>query len=331
MSKLAKLRSHRMRTINLSTPELTRAGQKGELAAGETKTILNLKSAGQIVRLHVTMGWSDPQIHRKALLKIYWDGEDTPSVLCPVGDFFCDAFCGESIPFATEYFGNHGRHWYCYLPMPFANGCRIEIINQSEVNDTCIAYDVSYEEWDHCPDDLGRFHACWRRANPLVPQQPYSVLEASGIGHFIGCNVSMQSLGAPSLAFFEGLDYIWIDHEPEPSFKVWGTEDFFGGSFYFKQGAYAGPFSGATVLNRDQGRAACYRLFINDAIPFREHICVHLNHGEYFHSGPIYNYEGKADYSSVAYWYQLEPHDGTAYQGYALEERLPSPRRETAG
>ena len=138
--------------MNLSSPE----GVKCE--SNKTLTLLDVSGAGQIVRLQITMNWNDPQIARKALLKIYWDGEDNPSVLCPMGDFFCDAFCGESIQFATEYFGNHGRHWYCYLPLPFSNGCRVEIVNQSGQEDRCVAYDNAYEEWD----DLGRFHACWR-------------------------------------------------------------------------------------------------------------------------------------------------------------------------
>jgi hypothetical protein len=104
-----------MRTVNLSTPERVRDQLPPGLEPGGTLTLLDVDGAGQIVRLHITMEWTDPQIPRKALLKVYWDGEENPSVLCPVGDFFCDAFCGESIQFATQYFANHGKHWYCYL------------------------------------------------------------------------------------------------------------------------------------------------------------------------------------------------------------------------
>jgi len=318
VENLARLRQNKMRTVNLSTPEM-----KANFEPGQTLTLLDVEGAGQITRLHITMRWNDPMLPRKALLKIYWDGEENPSVMCPVGDFFCDAFCGESIPFATQYFGNHGKHWYCYLPMPFSNGCRIEIVNESDITDRCVAFDVTYEEWDECPDDLGRFHACWRRVNPIIPGQPFVMLDTDGVGHFVGCNISVQSLETPSLAFFEGFDYIWVDNEKEPSFKVWGTEDFFGGSFYFCEGPYAGPYSGATVLNRELGRAACYRLFIEDAISFKENIRVILNHGRYFDSGPIGTYEGKADYSGVAYWYQVEPHDSSIYQGHKVEDRLP--------
>ena len=267
--------------------------------------------------------WDDPLFPRKALLKIFWDGEESPSILCPAGDFFCDPFCGRAINFATPYFGNHGQHWYCYLPMPFESSCRIEVENQSDQEDGCVAYDVTVEEWSDCPDNLARLHACWRRENPTRPGEAYTVLEANGTGHFVGCNLSVQACGTPSLSFLEGLSCVYTDSQKEPVLKVWGTEDFLGGSFYFRAGTYAGPYSGCTVKDEQTGQFAGYRLFINDAIPFQSNVKVVINHGEFFNSGPLYTYEGQADYSSVAYWYQIEPHEPAAYQGQSVEDRLP--------
>lgn len=89
--QLAALRSYRVNTRNLSSPE------GHDLEAGQRLVLLDYQGAGQIVRVHITMGWTDPLVPRKALLRIYWDNEEHPSVLCPVGDFFCDAFCGASM------------------------------------------------------------------------------------------------------------------------------------------------------------------------------------------------------------------------------------------
>lgn len=208
--------------------------------------------------------------------------------------------------------------------MPFSKGCRIEVENQSDIADSCTAYDVAYQEWETCPDNLARFHSCWHRENPVQPGRGYTVLQSTGRGHFVGCNLSVQTLGTPSLSFLEGIDTIHVDGEDEPALKVWGTEDFFGGSFYFCRGPYAGPYSGATVLDAKLGRFAGYRLFIADAITFTKAIRVVINHGEYFHSGPIGDYEGRADYCSVAYWYQTEPHNTDSYRDYSVSERLPA-------
>ena len=32
---------------------------------------------------------SDPDYYRKVLVRMYWEGSETPSVLAPLGDFFC--------------------------------------------------------------------------------------------------------------------------------------------------------------------------------------------------------------------------------------------------
>ena len=142
---------------------------------------------------------------------------------------------------------------------------------------------MTVEEWEHCPAELARLQACLPRENPTQPGSHYTVLDTSGTGHFIGCNLSVQALGKPSLSFL-------------------------GGSFYFCGGTCAGPHSGCTVKDERNGRFAGYKLLIEDAIPFDSYIKVLITHGEHFNSGPIWSYEGQAAYSSVAYWYQAKPH-----------------------
>jgi hypothetical protein len=110
-----------------------------------------------------------------------------------------------------------------------------------------------------------------------------------------------------------------------------GTEDYVGGSHYFARGPYAGPSAGCTLKDPAVGRFAGYRLHIPDAIPIKEEIAVELNHGDPLNSGPLtWNgreiYSGQATYLSVAYWYQLEPHDIAAYQWHTAAERRASCR-----
>lgn len=309
----ARLRSCRVQTYNLSTPE------KHRLKAGARLTLLDVKGSGQVVRLHISFGLKTSP--RDVLLKMYWDGEQNPSVLCPVADFFCDPFGPvDSLQFATPYFGNASRHWYCYLPMPFSTAARIEVENQGTADDNIVAYDATVEEWEHCPADLGRFHACWRRENPTEPGGRYTVLDVQGRGNFIGCSLAVQGYES-TLSYLEGFPWIYVDDAKEPALKYWGTEDFFGGSHYFCRGPSAGPYSGATLVNKSQGRFAGYRLFIKDAIPFQKGITVQLAHGAFFDGGKMMSYSGRADYASVAYWYQVEPHDASFYQGHTVEER----------
>ncbi|MGI8383462.1 DUF2961 domain-containing protein [Robertmurraya sp. P23] len=57
----------------------------------------------------------------------------------------------------------------CYFPMPFADGAKIQLINESEEKVENLFYYVDYEAYDskdQIPDDMGRFHATWNRENP---------------------------------------------------------------------------------------------------------------------------------------------------------------------
>src|SRR5277367_5367328 len=59
-----------------------------QIATGETLTLLDEAGPGQISHIWVTIASDDPH-HLKALvLRMYWDGEATPSVEAPIGDFF---------------------------------------------------------------------------------------------------------------------------------------------------------------------------------------------------------------------------------------------------
>lgn len=63
-------------------------------------------------------------------------------------------------------------------------------------------------------------------------------------------------------------------------------------------------------------RCAAYRFHIADPIPFQRSIVIDMDHG--------YTNQVQTDYSSVAYWYQTEPH--AAFPAWPpLEDRLPTP------
>jgi hypothetical protein len=57
----------------------------------------------------------------------------------------------------------------CWFQMPYANGARLTVTNDSPY-DSFLYFYVDYQEWPACPPDLGRFHACWQRR--LVRRAP---------------------------------------------------------------------------------------------------------------------------------------------------------------
>ena len=103
----------------------------------------------------------------------------------------------------------------------------------------------------------------------------------------------------------EGDDMIFIDGEKwPPSYHGTGTEEIFGGGACPNL-EYAGPYTGFLSIH-EQGKAtwrgqnSMYRWFVHDPIRFRRSLRWTIEHG---HAN---NFEN--DYSSVAYWYQTEPH-----------------------
>jgi hypothetical protein len=139
-----------------------------------------------------------------------------------------------------------------------------------------------------------------------------------------------QETGSPLAAIFpnafgmgmlEGWESIYVDGETAPSIPGTGNEDYFNSGFYFSKGPYSAPHWGCTVRNYLTSRCAAYRFHVDDPIPFTQSLVVDMDHG--------YTNQVSTDYSSVAYWYQTEPH--TLFPVLPpLVERLPTPTTENA-
>jgi hypothetical protein len=59
-----------------------------KLRPGETLTLLDTDGPGLVSHLWFTIASSEPYHLKRIVLRIYWDGEETPSVEAPIGDFF---------------------------------------------------------------------------------------------------------------------------------------------------------------------------------------------------------------------------------------------------
>src|SRR5690606_29143288 len=92
-----------------------------QVEPGETAVIADIAGPGVIRHIWMTIACSDPMLRRNAVLRMYWDDEENPSVESPIGDFFGQGW-GEnynyvSLPLAAAPKG--GRALNCYFPMPF--------------------------------------------------------------------------------------------------------------------------------------------------------------------------------------------------------------------
>ena len=202
-------------------------------------------SAAPVMEIHPALGviWDDydPFYYRKVLIKITWDDQDTPSVLAPLGDFFCIGNCYpgnfSSLPFNVslkpEEAGRYGAPCSvsCYFPMPFNKKAKIEIVNENELP-FILYFNIDYEMYKEALDeDTAYFHASWRRENPCKGWGPdlqtncpevnnvtnfkgednYTVLDVEGTGHYVGCNLTVKHYQGSWWG--EGNDMFFIDGE----------------------------------------------------------------------------------------------------------------------
>jgi hypothetical protein len=268
------------------------------IGKGKTASILDVPGPGVIVRIWMTVDSRDPYFLRRILIRMYWDGEDNPSVEVPLGDFFGCGFAYKH--YSTPFLGMTSGGYVCFFPMPFENNARIEIVNETGQEIPAFYYQVEYQKLEKpISKEVAYFHAFWHRNIRTNYDTNYIILNIKGRGHLIGVNLNVQSYEG-NLDFLEGDEEIFVDGEKRPSIQGTGTEDYFSGGWYFNKGEYAAPYSGLILKDDSLGRIAAYRFHVPDPISFKKSIKFTIEHGH----GNL----DIADYSSTAYWYQTEPH-----------------------
>lgn len=289
----------------------------GVIKAGERYTFAEIRGTGIINHIWFTIAPGPDILSRNDLiLRIYWDGNDFPSVEAPIGPFFGQGWNEQynyaSLPLAAGPGGGTGL--VSYFAMPFEKGARFEIENQTDRQMDCLYFYIDYVEMDKLPEGAGRFHAWYNheltQANPegetewgLVgdPGQNkdgknnYVFADIKGKGHFVGINYYIH---CPSPMWYgEGDDMWFIDGEEKASLIGTGTEDFFNTSWCPKE-PFLHPYYGYPRVNNDigwLGRTHVYRFFISDPVYFDKSLKATIEHG--------HNNNMTLDLGSVAYWY----------------------------
>lgn len=292
---------------------------------GETVVLLDQEGAGCITHFYAALVAPDLTDYRDTIVRCYWDGESEPSVEVPLGDFFGIAHCrvreyASAVHAVNGGFGGSvGTN--LYLPMPFSEHARVTVENRSDLPlggfHEALWFHIDYETYADLPPDALRFHAQWRQERPTSPvgdmpnvtlheglnldgNENYVALDASGAGNLVGLILEIDNLVGGW--YGEGDDMVFIDGEPwPPAIHGTGTEEIFGGGAC-PNSEYASPYTGFFLTESPDfsGSVAMYRWYLADPIHFRRRLKWTLEHG---HANNFAN-----DYSSVAMWYQTEPH-----------------------
>lgn len=301
---------------------MARGGRKGcpsisPLRAGKTYTLLDAEGSGMVRRIWFTFPPNDPMAMRCIILRIYWDGQEQPSVEVPMGDFFGLPH-GVNRDLQSEYIQvNAGTAYNCWIPMPFRKHARITVENDGEHDIAHLFYEVDYTLGDEIPEDAGYFHAQFRRQNPCPMRSDYTLLETTGKGVYLGTVLGVRSLYTESW-WGEGEMKFYLDGDTDyPTICGTGTEDYFCGSYNFENPqthqyqTFMTPYSGLCQVIRPDGvyapqtRFGLYRWHIADPVYFAEELRITVQALDWRSGGRYLPLQD--DIASVAYFYLDRP------------------------
>jgi hypothetical protein len=333
----------RGRTKRVSSYDVTGRNQDAWIIGpGETKVLADIHGPGMLTHI-----WMTQRTHyREALVKMTWDDAAYPSVVCPLGDFFglghgiVNSY--QSFLFSASTRNNNafnmGCALNCYAPMPFKTRARIEVLNESTDQSHRQYFYIDYEGYEspRDVDGLGYFHAEFHRENPFRGWGPeirvnspeanivnrerlawdnnYAILDTTGRGHYLGCNVSITNF--QGTWWGEGDDMIWVDgYKWPPDLHGTGSEDYFNQAWGMQTNAFLR--NGSSIHELDTGGyQTSYVFHLENPVRFEREIKVTLEHGHGNHLGN--------EVSSVAYWYADKPR--RVRDPPPLEKRLPVQR-----
>ncbi len=275
-------------------------------------TLAQIQGPGAIQHI-----WMTPTGNwRFSIIRFYWDDEETPSIECPVGDFFATGWGRYAQISSLAVAVNPGSAFNCYWVMPFRKSCRITMENLDDTQMT-LYYQITYTLTE-IPGDAAYLHAQFRRSNPLPAMQDHLLLDGvRGQGQYVGTYIAWGSHN--SGWWGEGEIKFFMDGDSEfPTICGTGTEDYFCGSYNFENRVtkqyqeFTTPYSGLSQVLRPDGeyqsqmRFGMYRWHIMDPIRFDKALKVTIqalgwkSGGRYL---PL-----RDDIASTAFWYQKEPH-----------------------
>lgn len=279
---------------------------------GQTLTLATIEGQGLI--RHIWMANVSQASYRNLILRMYWDGSETPQVECPYGDFFFNGWDRFFHVDSAAVCVNHARAFNSFWSMPFRKQAKITLENRGRERDA-IYYQIDYHLCE-LPEKTGYFHAHFRRTNPLPYMQDYVVLDTvRGRGAYVG---TYLAYGANNNGWWgEGEFKFFMDGDgPYPTICGTGTEDYFLASHNFedwstkKYAEFTTQYAGFHALKTDnvyisQQRFGMYRLHIKDAICFEKDLRVTLQSLGWRSEGRFHPQQD--DIASVAFYYLDHP------------------------
>lgn len=264
------------------------------------------------VRFDPPLTPADRDVLREISIQIRWDGEASPSVWSPLGDFFGTAPGANgyrSLPCGYTEDGWFYANWF----MPYTKSAEIKFVNDGKI-DRKFKFDIASEPIHGDGSHYARLHAKWHRDEFLPAEMErridWPLLKTTGAGRFVGV---MLHVWNPRGGWWgEGDEKFFVDSEKFPSTFGTGSEDYFGyawGSPALFQHAYHNQTHND---GNSKGHISVNRWHIADQVPFQKGF-----------EGDIEKYfpnDRPTRYAATVFWY-LAPGGNDPYPPVPVAER----------
>jgi HEAT repeat protein len=322
---LARMKDYSSHRLSSGSRFVLSNDDSKRIMPGQTFVMADISGAGMITHLWLTIAQNEFAWPRRLRLRVYYDGQKTPSVDAPLGDFFAVGHGAErDVNSMMVRDSSFGRARNSYWPMPFQKSCRITLTNEGHRVVPMFYYHVDYRRYASLPANLGYLHAYYRQERPAHRGHNYAFLDAKGNGHYVG---TVLSVTQTEISWFgEGDDLFYIDGAHQPQIYGTGTEDYFNDAWGLRD--VTGPWTGTPIAEGELpgSRLSAYRWHVPDPIVFTKSIWAGIEHAGWTANpdGSVRSgFEERADnFSSVAFWYQKGVNEGLSEPPYG-DERLP--------
>lgn len=308
-------------------------GRKGSpcispLKSGETYTLLDAHGPGVVRHIWCTIPPGNIQHMRNTIIRMYWDGQNHPSVEVPLGDFFGVSH-GRQCNLVSELLGMQtAKGFNCWIPMPFKESALITVENDSDSDVPLFFYQIDFTLGDQLDEDTGYFHAQFRRLNPCPIHEDFVILDGvKGKGVYLGTVLGVRSLYRDAW-WGEGEFKFFIDGDKEfPTICGTGVEDYMGSAWGLEE--ITTLHQGAPLVDNENGLYSIYRFHTRDPIYFQRDLKLTVQQMAYGSEERARSHFGNAftgypaagppsgndfcyfdvsdDYCSTAYWFQTLP------------------------
>jgi len=277
-------------------------GRKGaparEIKPGETVLLCDVKGPGTLRHIWMTTS-GEPTIQRECVIRAYWDGQEHPSLECPIGDLFGFAH-GKIMSYESAVHScgpTGGRN--LWLPMPFTRQARLTFTNEGKKPVT-LFYQVTYTLADQHPRDVGRLHVLFRRENPTMEKSDFELLpRRAQKGRFIGSVIGIRNLH-PDQWWGEGEIKVCMDGDKEwPTIVGTGSEDYVGLAWGIQQAPFL--FNGCSL--NEKNFVSMYRWHLPDPIAWEREARITIQQIAWKDGLK----ETQDDWSCATFWYEPVP------------------------